>query len=40
MWWELKITQTHEKTKLNEADKEHIANCIKEGFTSGDIVED
>jgi len=33
-WWDLRTTGV----ELNDADREHIAELIKEGFTSGDIV--
>lgn len=34
-WWSLEITGVDE---LNEADREHIAQLIKDGFTSGEII--
>lgn len=34
-WWELKTT-----TEPNRVDLEHIAELVKEGYTSGEICED
>lgn len=34
-WWELKTT-----VEPTESDLEHIAEVIKEGFTSGEITKD
>ena len=34
-WWELKTT-----IELTDADKEHIADLIKQGFTSGEIIQE
>lgn len=34
-WWDLKTT-----IPPTEDDLEHIAKCIKEGYTSGEIVND
>lgn len=34
--WHLQIIGVNE---LNETDKEHIAECVKEGFTSGEIIQ-
>lgn len=36
-WWSLTITGV---TELNDADREHIAALILEGFTSGQIVQE
>jgi hypothetical protein len=33
-WWELKTT-----IEINDVDREHIADLIKEGFTSGEIIQ-
>lgn len=35
--WHLQIIGVNE---LNDIDKEHIARCVKEGFTSGEIVQE
>jgi len=38
-WWDLSLKgNTYEE--LNDSDLEHIANLIKEGFTSGEICKD
>ena len=34
-WWTLNTT-----IEINDADREHIAECIKGGFTSGQIVQE
>lgn len=34
-WWKLTVTGVDE---LNDADKEHIAELIKQGYTEGEIV--
>ena len=36
-WWTLTTTGVDE---LNDIDREHIAELIKEGFTSGEILQD
>jgi len=35
-WWKL----THTKEELNDADREHIAKLIKEGYTEGELNDD
>lgn len=42
-WWSVKFELTMEGEEvrwddLDEATQEHIAECIKEGYTSGEIV--
>ena len=42
-WWSVKFELTLEGEdvlwdSLDEATQEHIAECIKEGYTSGEIV--
>ena len=37
-WWELKL-EGNNSDELCDCDREHIAGLIKEGFTSGEIVE-
>ena len=42
-WWSIKFELTMEGEEvrwddLDEATQEHIAECIKEGYTSGEIV--
>ena len=37
-YWELKYNRDDEN-ELTDIDKEHIAELIKEGYTSGEIVE-
>ncbi len=40
-WWELKTSGLeHANIDLSDCDKEHIAEMIKQGYTSGEIVED
>ena len=39
-WWELSITATDEGFEPNEIDLEHIAEAIKQGFTSGQLLND
>lgn len=34
-WWKLETT-----VEPSEADREHIAELIREGYTSGEIIED
>lgn len=36
-WWSLTITGDFE---LNDDDLRHIANLVKQGFTSGEIIHD
>jgi hypothetical protein len=36
-WWKLKITGVDE---LEDGDKYHIAEAIKEGYTEGEIVQE
>ena len=36
-WWDLKITG---KFELTDVDREHIAELIKEGFTSGNLTDE
>lgn len=36
-WWTLEVTGVAE---LNDADLEHIAELIKDGFTSGQVVQE
>ena len=36
-WWDLEVKGVSE---LNDADREHIAQLIKEGYTSGEIVQE
>jgi len=38
-WWELKLT-SNTSEELSDIDKEHIAELIVNGYTSGEIVED
>lgn len=38
-WWDLTLTN-NQMEDLSEVDKEHIAELIKEGYTSGEIVKD
>ena len=38
-WWSLTI-QDYPNFKPNEADLEHIAKCIKEGYTQGELVQE
>ena len=40
-WWNLKITGVDEdfNEKLTDADREHIAKSIKDGFTSGELIQ-
>lgn len=42
-WWTLTWTATdaeNEITELNDCDREHIAEMVKEGFTSGEILQE
>ena len=36
-WWDLTFVGVDE---LNESDREHIAEMIKEGYTSGEIIQE
>jgi uncharacterized membrane protein len=38
-WWDLTI-KGNTSDELDEADLDHIAELIKEGYTSGEIAED
>lgn len=38
-WWTLEVTN-NTMSQLNDCDLEHIAECIKNGYTSGEITED
>jgi len=38
-WWDLNLTENTSE-ELSDADREHIAELIKQGFTSGEIVKD
>jgi len=38
-WWNLELTE-NSHNELSECDLEQIAECIKEGYTNGEIVED
>ena len=38
-WWNLELTG-NSHTELSDYDLEHIAKLIKQGFTSGEVVED
>lgn len=35
-WWDLKVN-INDGTELTDVDREHIAEQIKKGFTSGEI---
>ena len=43
-WWELKISNItcgdNEIKELNECDLEHIAKCIKEDYTQGEVLQE
>lgn len=43
-WWKLNITWTDEDMDehmfLNDTDREHIAECIKEGYREGEIIQE
>ena len=41
-WWKLnwESTSTPDLTELNDIDLEHIAECIKQGCTEGQIVQE
>ena len=43
-WWHLEWNSTssgdEELTELNDIDQEHIGDLIKEGFTSGEIIQE
>ena len=43
-WWHLTWEDTsdfdEELTELNDIDREHIAKCIIDGFTQGQIVQE
>lgn len=36
--WDLTIELSDNEGEINDSDREHIAELIKQGFTSGDIV--
>ncbi len=36
-WWSINITK---ETELTDCDLEHIAELVKEGFTSGEVLEE
>ena len=38
-WWSLTI-QDYPNYKPNEADLEHIAKCIKEGYDQGELIQE
>ena len=38
-WWRL-IIQDYPNFTPNEADLEHIAKCIKDGYDEGELVQD
>ena len=38
-WWSLKI-EGYPEYEPNDADLEHIAKCIKEGYDSGELVQE
>jgi len=38
-WWQLTLTG-NSVNELNDTDLEHIAQCIIDGYTQGEIVED
>lgn len=41
-WWTLNVSNkdTDDDLELSDCDKEHIADCVKKGYTSGEIVQD
>lgn len=38
-WWHLKI-EGFEHDQLSESTLEHIAECIKQGYTQGEVLEE
>ena len=38
-WWSLTI-QDYPNYKPNEADLEHIAKCIKDGYDQGELIQE
>ena len=38
-WWSLKI-EGYPEYEPNDADLEHIAKCIKEGYDSGELIQE
>ena len=38
-WWDLEL-KDNTMDELTDKDKENIANLIKKGFTSGNVVQD
>lgn len=38
-WWDLSL-EGNTSYELSDADREHIAKCIMQGCTSGEVVED
>lgn len=41
-WWKFTWESVGENdiTELNECDLEHIADCIKQGYTEGEIIQE
>jgi len=41
-WWKLVITNTEseDEIELNDGDKQHIAEMIKEGYMEGQIIQE
>ena len=40
-WWSIQYEAVDEEfVEPNEADLEHIAECIKEGYTNGEILQE
>lgn len=39
-WWKLKITNIDDLKELSDCDREHIAKCIIDGYTSGEILQE
>lgn len=37
-WWELKVTEVDDGFEANEIDLEHIAELVKQGYTSGQLI--
>ena len=38
-WWSLKI-EGYPEYEPNDADLEHIAECIKQGYDSGELIQE
>jgi len=36
-WWELKATM-FDDSEITESDQEHIADMVKQGYMSGDLI--